>query len=286
MGSHYVPQKYLAGFVSSSRPAQVWMYDKKTGKSCYAAIRNVAQETGYYPPETERQLADLEGSANRALDSLRVGAAITAQEREYLAFYMATMMSRVPRRRRVAQDLYPAALEETFREQHPVLEAWARSAADSQQVQFRLAEIDGIRTKFRKAPPKEVVKQVRSPWPSRGMVTRVEAMTWRILPAGQDQFYITSDNPAYFFEDCGIGNPRSELVFPISTQLALVANWQGARAATLYMSARASFTKEINRRIASGAERFVFSHRQASWIRTLATRRDPFLSWLVWLPTV
>jgi hypothetical protein len=48
------------------------------------------------------------------------------------------------------------------------------------------------------------------------------------------------------------------------------------------MTTTRDIAKEINRRVASGAERFVFSSVRARWIETLATRRNPFLSRIRW----
>ena len=51
---HYVPQMLLRGFATIPDSEQVWVFDKRTGKSFQTAIRNIAAERGYY---------DLGGSA-------------------------------------------------------------------------------------------------------------------------------------------------------------------------------------------------------------------------------
>jgi hypothetical protein len=45
-----------------------------------------------------------------------------------------------------------------------------------------------------------------------------------------------------------------------------------------YERPQAQIAKEINRRILSHAERFVFSPRKDDWIDIVAQKRDPYLS--------
>ena len=64
MGRHYVPQRYLRNFEIPERPGFVWLHDKQSGKSHPAPIDKVAQSKGYYSPEVEETLRQVEGPAN------------------------------------------------------------------------------------------------------------------------------------------------------------------------------------------------------------------------------
>lgn len=58
----------------------VWMFDKKTGKRCKAAIKQVAQESGYYDENNEKSLnIDVEIPGTKAIVSLLTGLGITRQ---------------------------------------------------------------------------------------------------------------------------------------------------------------------------------------------------------------
>lgn len=283
MGSHYLPQKYLSGFEVDGRPGMIWMYDKKTRSSVCASIEKVAQERGYYSPEDEKLLAQqIEAPANPVLEKLRRREQISLEERHIFSRYIATFLTRVPRRRRRALELYPEVRERVLEEEKPVLEAWARSGADDSIVARRFEELDEIRAKYREGPPDAIVEQIRSPWPSEEMIRACDEMTWRIIGAKVDHMFITGDNPAFFFEGTGIKNSGSEITFPLSTNLALVANWQGPSGATYFVRPRPAYLKEINRRIVSGAERFIYSTRSAQWIATVADRTTPALNRLLW----
>jgi hypothetical protein len=78
-------------------------------------------------------------------------------------------------------------------------------------------------------------------------------------------FFVTSDNPAFYFESLGLSRKESELCFPLSTQCALHGSWQAATSDLEFMNCRPALVKEINRRIVSVAERLALYHQSADW---------------------
>lgn len=114
------------------------------------------------------------------------------------------------------------------------------------------------------------------------MISVICTMTWRIARSPASDFFITSDNPAYFFKAYGIATSKSELTFPISTDLALFASWHGEQNATIYIQARPALVREANKRLMSGAERFVFSHQKEDWIAKISDKPNPYLSRIQW----
>ena len=127
-----------------------------------------------------------------------------------------------------------------------------------------------------------MIDQIRSPWPSEQVLSLVYGMTWRIVLADADNRFLTSDNPASFFEAYGLGKPEAEITFPLSSDMALFASWQGPRERLITVQATPSLVKEANRRVASGAERFLFYHERRDWIGTVADKPHPFLSRIQW----
>jgi hypothetical protein len=282
MGKHYVPQEYLRGFATSDDPDQIWMFDKVTARWSRAAIDKVAQERDYFTPEVEARLtAEVESPANIALKKLRRDNALSDADRRALAVYIAVMIKRVPGRRRKASALIPGALESTVAElRRDVTEAIPED--DPRRIHL-FEEIDRAERNLRENTPPEVLRQITDPWISREMLAAIDRMVWRfVLRPGSASRFITSDNPAYYFEAYGVGTEHAELTFSISSKLALIGNHQGTARSTMLVRVPKEWIKEINRRVASGAERFVFSAHRASWIETLALRRDPYLSRIVW----
>ena len=86
-------------------------------------------------------------------------------------------------------------------------------------------------------------------------------MTWRILVSNNENAFLTSDNPFHFFESMGLANPDVEVSVPLSSTVSLHASYQGQPETTLFIHAEPRLVKEINRRTASGADRFLFFHR-------------------------
>ena len=97
--------------------------------------------------------------------------------------------------------------------------------------------------------------------------------------------FVTSDNPAFFFEGLGLGSPDSELTFPLSPELALLADWQGTPFSTSVFGAKPGLVREVNRRVVSGAERFIFSHAPQPWLPKVAGKGNPYLSRIQWRPS-
>ncbi len=282
MGLHYVPQKYLRGFAEIGNDKAIWMYDKKLGKFTNPGIKSVAQEAGFYSDEVEQQLNELiEKPANRVLDKLRSKKKIDEIERIHLSVYIATMIKRVPKRRKMALSMAPSFIEKNINEIRNQVEEWASTTENKSLAERRLNEIREIETSFRKKIPEFIIDQVRLPWASQEMVDLVSAMFWYVV-SPKEEYFITSDNPAYFFEAYGIGNQKSEMTFPISRDLALFTSWKGTQNSIVYREVRRQIVRQANKRIASGADRFVFSHRKEDWIAKISDNPKPYLSRIEW----
>ena len=214
------------------------MYDKITKISKCLPIKLVAQELGYYEEADERALADqIERPALRSLAALRQGQHLNDDGRIRLATYVASLMVRVPRRRVKALAMYPDTLRETATRHREQWEKWADNPdADSTVVARGLAEIERVERKFAADPPSEVVKLIRSPLPSPRYAELLYTMTWRIIRSNSEKF-ITSDNPAYFFEAYGIGNPESEVCCPLASDVGLHMSRQGEPGGLLFVQA-------------------------------------------------
>src|SRR5262245_12895344 len=111
MGHHFVPQRYLKGFQAPERPGFLWMHDKQEGESKLVPISKVAQSPEFYEEDVEKSLdQDVERPGNDVIDKLRRGESIDDEDRRHFAYYIATMIRRVPHARARAQKLLPQAL--------------------------------------------------------------------------------------------------------------------------------------------------------------------------------
>jgi uncharacterized protein DUF4238 len=285
MGDHYVPQAYLRGFATPESPDTVWAYDKIQRKFFNPHVRNIAQEREFYGPEIEVALnSNIESPANPVLEKLRRGESINEAERYSLAVYIAVMLVRVPRRRQKINERLPAEIESTIQDYIDAINYIAETAdVQPEIVQKRLRELEGLRARYRVEPPKAVIEKIQIPAPSEKVVQLIFSMVWRFLVADQrGTRFLTSDNPAFFFECYGFGQDKAELSFPLASRICLLGNWQDGNGAEGLISAPDGFVKEMNRRNASTATRFIFYHERANWIATLAHKTAPYLSRIEW----
>ena len=284
MGHHYLPQQYLRGFEAADEPGAIWSYDKVTRRFARITIKVVAQEAEFYDADVEKELNEsVEGPAHASMAKVRRQEPFSLEDRLRLAVYAATMIMRVPHRRRKAFELIPSALATTMDEMRGRIAEWSRSPnADQSLVARRLGDVDRLQEEFLRRPPADVVDRIRSPWPSQQLVGLLHGMTWRIVGADPANRFLTSDNPAYFFEAFGLGKPEAEFTFPLASDLALLASWQGPREGFIVVQAKPRLVKEVNRRVASGAERFVFYHQRQDWVGMLADKVSPYLSRIQW----
>jgi hypothetical protein len=272
MGKHYVPQRYLQGFKDKSTADEIWMYDKKEQVYKRVRIRNVAQSPDFYTQEVENLLTRaIENPGNAAMDKIKAGAQLDEQDRAALTSYIGTTIRRVPRARKNAYErTIPTALADTIARARENLRAEAEAGnLDAQQLQDTMAEVDRVEAKFREEPPSEVVELVSTPWPFESTLTAIYSMNWRLFRAEGPNFFLTSDNPAYFFDGCGLGSKDVELTFPVCTELALHLSWAPDPHTGIGV-AHDRIVKEFNRRLAYGADRFIFYHQSANWILDVA----------------
>ena len=262
----------------------LWLHDKRDVVARPAAIKSVAQAKGYYSPECERRLAsEVEIPGNRVIAKLIEGSAISEGERLQLTFYIGTMFKRVPRSRRKVTEMLPDVLREVVEGVKQGLNSLSDEVTvDPELVAKRLREIDALHARYSLEAPQSVLDKANEPWPSEKVVRTVFSMNWRILETRGPQFFITSDNPAFFFEGFGLANDKAELTFPLASTHALHGSWQGPRAGLRHIPASQKFVREINRRIASGTERLGFYHERAPWLLQILPKKEPYLSRFVW----
>jgi Protein of unknown function (DUF4238) len=283
MGHHYVPRKYLAGFCEPDSDKFLWLYDKQKDGFSRASTKQVAQERGYYSDEVEEELArTIELPANIVIEKLRQGQPIDGDDRNRLAVYIATMIKRVPDARQRATALIPTVLSEVVEGVKALVTRAASEGKISPELEARrMAEIASAQEKIQEETPAAVIDQIRTPRPAPAHVQAILEMTWRFISTSGPSYFLTSDNPAYFFSSFGLGQEQAELVMPIASDLALHACWTTTRHEGV-VPVRQPLVKEINKRVASGATRFIFYRQQADWIRSIAHLRQQDLNRLRW----
>jgi len=285
MGSHYIPQKYLRGFTDSVCPNALWQFDKKTlsFSKQRVSIAKIAQQRSFYNAETEKSLNELvERPGNSVLEKLRSGnISLAAKEKVHLSVYIATMIKRVPYHRAKGEALVPEVLKKVTSDlRKEICELQDTGKISPPLANKYLADTDNVEAKYESQIPSNVLKQIRSPWPSENIIKAVYEMHWRFVHGQDNEHFLTSDNPAFFFDCYGLGTDNSEFTFPISRKLAIFGSWTPVSRGSGVIS-RNQFVKEANRRLIDKASRFVYSCDKFEWIRTFAMK-EPYLSRIEW----
>lgn len=272
MGDHYVPQYYLKGF-SNREGKKIWVYDKQERRKFPTQVKSIAKITGFYSPEVEQYLANtIEAPANRVITKIRNRGQITDCDKGILAVYMAVMMKRVPKGKERLRELAPSVkekLSQEIREQLTILASTRPEKASL--IQRRESEIQEILDKYSKEPPKDIWLDTIPPERSPLVVAALTGMTWRFLTFDDKPVFLTSDNPIFYFTNIGINKPKSEVTFPISSYVTLWATWR-TNLPEGYITVTNQAVKEINRRTAKNALRYVFHRRDEYWILPFLTK--------------
>jgi hypothetical protein len=266
MGKHYIPQKYLEKFQIPEKPGYIWLYDlKRSNKPSCASIAKVAQQKDYFDEEVEKILATaIETPSNQIMQKILDGVLPLDSERLQLSIYVGTMMKRVPHHRSRAMLALPAALDDTVAKvKSEIEELSVRKRFSLQKKASLLAEVDRVRQDYLKQPPPSIIREMYKPWPGQKIVDCILRMTWRVLISSTNMKFMTCDNPAFFFEGIGLGNPEAELILPISSTHVLHCCWQKASSIAEFRNVDDKTILEINRRIIAGATRFVFFHKDS-----------------------
>lgn len=281
MGQHYIPQHYLRHFATPEAPDKIWMYDKCSKEFKRLPIKNVAQSSGFYSEEDERALSErIEGPAQGPLDLLRNSQRVGVKGRRAVAVYLDSMLKRGPRNRRKMIEKAPETKNELLSEirGNPEFEA---SRFNSSQEEL-LQTIDQWEQKFDNRPLSMKDELIRRQWSSPAVIACIFSMTWRVIKADDAHHFLTSDTPVFFHEGYGLKHPYAEFSFPLSSDVALHGSWQGPRAGILFDKAWPALVKEVDRRVAYMAERFVFYYQNANWVPKVADKQRPELNRISW----
>jgi len=277
MRTHYVPLHYLRGFAKQGERDIIWVFDKTTGDSFATQPQKVAAEHDYYPKEVEQFLANLiEEPSNRMLCQIREDLLFSVEDKNEFSRYILAMIRRVPRHReRLYQEVLPDALEDTVSDWRSTIQSLMDDGRlDSARYSRRMSEIDRINEEWKQDLPKELRPENQPPKISQEVVDFLASMHWTFAVAEGSSMFLTSDNPVFYTEEIGMGKPESELMFPISTRVALWVKHLPISEDCAFHHARQFMVREANKRTVRNATRFIMYHEDAEWVRRLTKKRN------------
>ncbi len=275
MGQHYVPQYYLEGFCDLSTPSNIWVYDRGSNQKFRTSVKTVANENNRWPKKTEEYLANhIEAPANLVLDKICERQPITQGDKDVLSAYMVTMLQRVPKGLQRAKAAAPDVIDKVFTDlRQDIMTLITAHPSRESVLQDILQKLPGLRSKYETDFPMEAWYQNITEDALPRVRVVFPAMTWIFLTSDKGQPFLTNDNPVFFFEGIGIGKPESEITFPISSTVVLWATWR-KNLEEGYIPAKEPVIREINRRTASAATRYVYYSKEEQWVVRLVQKKN------------
>lgn len=280
MGHHYIPQYYLEGF-TSLESKQIWVYEKNGPLKFPTFVKSTANENKYYSQEVETYLAnEIEAPANAVIKKLRNREQITNEDKMILSIYMVVMLKRVPESKRRMREMAPGVAEKIrVKWEKETSELITINPDQEDELKHRLKELKESQEKFLNDPPKDFWLALIRPETTPNVIYYLQQMTWCFLTFDDEPMFLTCDNPVFYFSDLGIGKPESEVTFPISSNITLFLTWRNYIEGYYPITTQAC--KEINRRTAFNATRFIYHAKDENWVQDVA-KKNPKLNFL-WL---
>lgn len=281
MGDHYVPQYYLKGFASPV-DGMIWTYEKGGTIKFQSDVKNTGHETNYYSPEVEKYLANkIESPANKVIEKIRCKEKLTPHDKKSLATYIVVMLKRVPQSKIRMKEMAPGVTQQQEEKwDQEISKLLNEHPEKTDLLEKRRAEIKQNLEKYSINPPKDFWLTLIPPERSPNVINVLQQMTWHFLTFDEYPAFLSCDNPVFYFTWMGIGKPESEVTFPISSNIVLWATWR-KDIEEKYSEIKRQALKEINRRTATNATRFVYHTRNESWIPKFISKKNHSLNRLI-----
>lgn len=215
----------------------------------------------------------LEKPADRIFEILRAHQIITKKGKHQFAIYIVQMHRRVQACRDTVRTFLPD-LPAVY-EAKPSKELLENlNWPDTPETRGRLKEEAQRLIQKERYDIQMHVRVAAAAWESH-WIEVLERMTWHFFIAPQGHSFLTSDNPVFISEKYGLGANISELSFPISSDVCLVASWH-KELKDGFNHATAQVVKNLNRRTASKASRHLYFSQNQEWVVRLLGNSHEF----------
>jgi hypothetical protein len=294
--NHYLPQFYLRGFLAQNAPKIFCVYDKKenafrpqtpinTGIERH--LYNLEQPDGTVDDTLETQVfAPIESVSKPVIDRLlEANARLVPDDIETLAWFLAFMATRVPRSIRAAQEMGEALVlhhaldlaKQPDRIKEILAALKQQGKLDSDITVAEAQEFLKSTDKNFKVSMNEKFAMGMSLLMTQDVFLQLLEMNWCLCRAPSGSYFICSDMPLVSFVldndgramfGGGLSLPSVQVTFPISPEKCLYLDRKQSQR---YRAASKAFVREINRRTAWAAERFIISTNKTKYVQELCT---------------
>jgi Protein of unknown function (DUF4238) len=269
---HYVPQFYLRGFVGEKQ--MLLVFDRDTEQPYRSKPHGVAAQRDFNRVEVEgmdanaveKLLSEFEGETAPHLDKVIANQSI-ADEKNKAAIVnlMAAMTMRNPKRR-VAVGKIIENFTRSFLGKKENFDAYvADMKKQGEEVDLTIEEVRSGLAGVDLTPSKESIMAAEIDHHDHA-AERLWNKKWQLVIASDDSGgFVTTDDPVTIrwtdgqehADRPGLAENNSEIIFPLSTKLALRGRSEGEE---VVVNADAAAVAEINSHVINNASRQVFAY--------------------------
>jgi hypothetical protein len=235
----------------------VWTYEKGADDPQLLPIKIVAQRKRLYGDIEDFLTKDVESPAHSALKKIRNREAISGSDKMALSRYIFVFWKRVEAAYERVKEKAPEIARDEMAKLRECLRKLEEENPDkSERCNEISKDAQRIFTDLARNPSLEIWANSLQHSNER-MPEVLSKMTWVFYIFKHPDIYITSDNPVFIHRAIGIGKPYSDLSFPVSKDVSLLASWQ-KRSDLQYQEATPPQIEELNRRMAFNSMRFAY----------------------------
>ncbi|MEP5944910.1 MAG: DUF4238 domain-containing protein, partial [Balneola sp.] len=265
---------YLKGF-TKNRGNQIWTY-RKDGSCFPVSLDKIAQETNMYSGETENYItSEIENPANAVIKKIRERVPIDIEDKKNLTRYMISLIQRTPESYQDYLQNSEETLDQLLDDEKQKLKKLIIDDPKNEDKYTIIVEsLEQIVSDFKLAPPKEAWEMAIKPDLYPRFNWALMNKKWNFYYADNDRSaFITSDNPIFYFKGFGLSHPKSQISFPVSENICLIASWDG-ELENEYIKISEKAIKEINYRTASNIYSFAFYSKDKDWVKKIISKKD------------
>jgi hypothetical protein len=247
---HFISRCYLRGFCSDPAAPRLFVTDFKERKQFDTSPENVALQRDFHtlddpsqPPDViEKTLAVFESDLGPALRRIsETGSLADSSDRELLFFFMALVTVKNPTMRRRISESIGAVQGLTAKMEAADADYWnaKMATAKAEGTIPEDADTDRLRDLILKDGLKFGLTVPGHMYLEFNLVDKIlpcfRDRKWTLLRADPGRTaFITSDNPICLLwqkrgrtDPVGLGNPGTEIIFPVSNEVAIIGTFEG-----------------------------------------------------------
>ncbi len=283
---HFVPQFYLAGFTpSGKREDDLWVFDTSNGNSFKSKPEKIAKQKDYYKIDSneinnnvvEEMFAKIEsGTAPVINNIIKYNEIPTGEDFKILMYFLALLSVRTPGFRKVisklTEDIARATAEITFSSEERYNSIISQMRKEGYEIDDKLNFEEMKEFIFSDRYDIKIDRTWLVYWIFETVdiiLPMLHDRNWTLIKI-QDPTaasFICCDRPVSltFFEDSksflgpGFGLNKTFLLMPLNRRYMLMGTFEKAKEK---YKADIKLTANFNSRVASGAERFIYSSKK------------------------